>query len=192
MTDSSDVTQILLELREGDDSATDRLLPVVYQELRRLAQSYLSREPDAVSIQATDLVHEMYLKLVDQSRVDWQNRAHFFAVAATAMRRLLIDRARRRSRLKRGGGARPVALNDQVVADLVSAADEMLALDLALDKLAESHPDQARVVELKYFGGLKTREVAAVMDVGVRTVERYWLFARTWLFRELSTAAAIG
>ena len=192
MSDSSDVTQILLELREGDDSATDRLLPVVYQELRRLAQSYVRKEPAGVSIQATDLVHEMYLKLVDQSRVDWQNRAHFFAVAATAMRRLLIDRARRRSRLKRGGNARPVPLEDQQVADLVGPAEELLALDLALDKLGESHPQQARVVELKYFGGLKTQEVAAVMDVGVRTVERYWLFARTWLFRELAAATATG
>lgn len=192
MQDSSDVTQILLDLRGGDDSATDRLLPVVYQELRRLAQSYLRKEPAGMSIQATDLVHEMYLKLVDQSRVDWQNRAHFFAVAATAMRRLLIDRARRRSRLKRGGNAQPVPLEDRQVADLAGPAEELLALDLALDKLGESHPQQARVVELKYFGGLKTREVAAVMDVGVRTVERYWLFARTWLFRELAAATATG
>ena len=187
MSDSSDVTQILLELREGDDSATDRLLPVVYGELRRLAQSYLHKEPPGVSIQATELVHELYLKLVDQSRVEWQNRAHFFAVAATAMRRLLVDRARRRSRLKRGGNVHPLSLADRHVADLSGPAEELLALDLALDKLGESHPQQAKVVELKYFGGLKTQEVAAVMDLGVRTVERYWMFARTWLFRELAT-----
>lgn len=192
MSDSSDVTQILLELQEGDESATDRLLPVVYQELRRLAQSYLVKEPGCVSIQATDLVHELYLKLIDQSRVDWQNRAHFFAVAATAMRRLLIDRARRRSRLKRGGDAEPLPLDDRRVADLSGPAEELLALDLALEKLGASHPEPARVVELKYFGGLKTREVAAVMDVGVRTVERYWTFARTWLFRELAGAPSAG
>ncbi len=182
-----DVTQVLEQLRKGDERAADKLLPLVYDEFRALARHYLAQERGNHTLQPTALVHEAYMKLVDQTRVDWQGRSHFFAVAAQAMRRILVDHARARMREKRGGGRARVTLDDAVA--LSPQKDEdVLALDEALEKLAKLDARQAKVVELRFFGGLNVDEVAAALNVSKRTVEGDWTFARAWLSRELRSA----
>ncbi len=184
-----DVTQVLEQLRNGDQRAADKLLPLVYDEFRALARHYLQQERMNHTLQPTALVHEAYMKLVDQTRVDWQGKSHFFAVAAQAMRRILVDHARSRQRDKRGGGRARVVL-DEAVALSPQKDEDVLALDEALEKLAKVDPRQAKVVELRFFGGLNVEEVAETLKVSKRTVEGDWMFARAWLSRELRGAEA--
>lgn len=183
--DADTLSQALRDAAEGDTRALDRVWPVVYQELRRLAAGYLKGERPGHTLQPTALAHEAYLRLIRQRDGAWQNRAHFMAVAARAMRSILVDHARRRKALKRGGGQTPVSLDVTMVVDegLSVAFDD---LDHALTDLATRSERQARVVELRYFGGLTIEETAEVLAVSPVTVKRDWSFARAWLYRELS------
>ncbi len=186
----SDVTGILAELSRGatePGNAPEQLLPLVYDELRRLARSYLQRERADHTLQATDLVHEAYEHLADRSRVDWRGRAHFFAAAAQAMRRVLVDHARDRGALKRGGGQQRVTLEGLAGSPGGSDLDlvELVALDWALTQLAALDAREAQVVELRYFGGLTTMEIARFLSVSERTVEYDWIHARAWLQKEI-------
>ena len=182
--DSKDVTQMLLAWSNGDAGALDSLMHLIYAELHRLAGHYMRNEgPDHI-LNTTALVNEAYLRLVNQNHVNWQNRAHFFAVSAQAMRSILIDMARSRSRLRRGSGARHVSLEETVVFS-DSRAEELIALDDALAELAKLDERKSRIVEMRYFGGLTTEEAAAVLKVSVATVEREWRRARAWLYSEL-------
>jgi RNA polymerase sigma factor (TIGR02999 family) len=180
---SSDVTQILLEWNESGE-ANARLMPLVYDELRRLAQIYLSRERSDHTLQPTALVHEAYLRLVDQSRVEWQNRAHFLGIAAQMMRRILIDHARMHTSEKRGGHKSRLSLDEASIMPEERAAD-LVALDDALKALAATDARKSRVVELRFFGGLSVKETAAVLGVHTATVERDWVVAKAWLYREI-------
>ena len=178
------VTELLVAAKDGDRKAFDRLLPAVYGELRRLARRQLGRERYGHTLLATDLAHEAYLKLVDQARVEWQGRAHFFAVAARAMRQVLIDYARKRTAEKRGGDWVRTTLGDQGFAKAYSP-EQLLALDQALDRLAELDERLPRVVEMRFFAGLKEKEIAEVLDTSERTIQRDWARARAWLYKEL-------
>lgn len=175
------VTDWLLELARRDKRGLDEMLPVVYDELHRLAVQYLSREDPGHTLQPTALVHEAYLRLVDQRRVDWRNRAQFLGVAAGMMRRILVNHARDRAARKRGGGARQVSLS-LVEAPSGRPEVELIALEQALEQLAGIDPRKAQVVELKFFGGLSAREIAEVLQISDATVEREWTFARAWLY----------
>ena len=183
---SSQVTQWLLQWSGGDQAALDQLMPAVYTELHRVAVSYLRREQAGHTLQPTALVHEAYLRLVDESRVDWHSRAHFFGVAARLMRQILVDHARRRHAAKRGGGAFKVTLED-ARANYEPPDLDLLALDHALNELAALDPQQSRVVELRFFGGLTLEETAEALGVSSKTVARDWEFARAWLHREMTT-----
>ncbi len=176
----SDTSLILAELGRGDPTAADRLMPLVYSELRGLAERYLQRERTDHTLQATALVHEAYLRLVDQSRVDWKSRAHFFAVAAEMIRRVLVDHARRHRAAKRGGTVRRVGLDERLGSEDHDRID-LLALDEALDELATLNDRHRRVVELRFFGGLTVEESAHVLDVSPETVRADWRMARAWL-----------
>lgn len=185
VTSRESLTVLLQQWSGGKSDALDELIPLVYDELRSLAERYLRDERRQHTLQPTALVHEAYLKLIDQ-RVTWQNRAHFFGVAAQAMRRLLVDHARRKGAEKRGGAVEMIQLNEEL--DL--PADEKLdvvRLDEALDRLAEIDPQQSRVVELRFFAGLSVEETAGVMGVSDSTVKREWRVARAWLLRELES-----
>jgi RNA polymerase sigma factor (TIGR02999 family) len=181
----SEVTQLLGQWHGGDAGALQRLIPLVQPELQRLARHYMSRERPGHTLQATALFDDAYLQLAGKSHPPWQNRAHFFAVAAQLMRRIMVDHARARNALKRGGGAIRVAL-EQCDALAESRADELLALDEALEKLAAFDSRKAQVVELRYFGGLSMEEIAQVLEIHVNTVARDWTAARAWLFATLS------
>jgi RNA polymerase sigma factor (TIGR02999 family) len=182
----TDVTQILSRIEAGDRQAAETLLPLVYRELRRLAASKLAQEKPGQTLQPTALVHEAYLRLVGAGDVqDWNSCGHFFMAAAEAMRRILVERARRRGRLKHGGGRRQVELDDIGIVEAEPSVD-LLALDEALAKLAASQPAKADLVKLRYFAGLTTAETAQAMGISVATAERYWAFARGWLFAELA------
>jgi RNA polymerase sigma factor (TIGR02999 family) len=184
---STETTQLLRAWADGDSEALRELTPRVYRELRRVAAHLLQNERPGYSLQSTDLVHEVYLRLVNAREVDWQHRAHFFAVSATLMRRILLDRARRRAAGKRGGRAQPLDLTKTV--DVAQTqARELLALDDALDALAEVDPRKARIVELRFFGGLSVKETAEVVKVSSDTVMRDWKMARAWLLTELRQA----
>lgn len=184
-TPAHEVTQLLLDWSEGNQAALDKLLPLVYKELRRLAHSYLRRERPGHTLQTTALVHEAYLKLVDQRRVHWQNRAHFFGVAAQLMRRIVVDHARGHKRAKRGGGAQMLSLDEATVVSRKPNPD-LIALDEALTRLAEIDGRKARIVELRFFGGLEVEETAEFLKVSPITVIREWKMAKAWLHRELS------
>jgi RNA polymerase sigma factor (TIGR02999 family) len=189
----TDVTRLLIAWSDGEEAAAEPLMDAVYDELRRLARAYLLRERRDHSLPATGLVHEAYLRLVDQKRVRWQNRTHFFAVAARVMRRLLVDHARATGASKRGAGL-TVSLDAADVDVAIDTAGQdsqldLIALDRALGKLATVDARQARLVELRYFGGLTVDEAASVLDVAAITVKRDWALARTWLYRELSGSA---
>jgi RNA polymerase sigma-70 factor (ECF subfamily) len=187
MPPAPDVTGLLLAWSRGDAAAAAPLMDAVYDELRRLARGFVRRERRQHALQGTALVHDVYLKLVDQRRVQWQNRTHFFAVAAHAMRRALVDEARAHGAAKRGAAV-TVAL-DSVDDPCGEAPSDILALHLALEKLEAIDPRQARLVELRYFGGLTVDEAAEVLAVAPVTVKRDWVLARTWLFRELGGSA---
>ncbi|MBS1792126.1 MAG: sigma-70 family RNA polymerase sigma factor [Acidobacteria bacterium] len=182
---SHEITQLLLAWSEGDETAQEKLVPLVYEELRRLAKRYMARERGDHTLQTTALVNEAYLRLIKTKDMRWQSRAHFFAVSANVMRRILVDLARERGNLKRGGGARQVSLDEAMIVAPERGAD-LLALDEAMDRLAALNARQSRVVELRYFGGLSEEEVAEVLKVSLRTVQSDWRLARTWLYRELS------
>lgn len=179
-----EVTQLLKLLEEGDSDAVERLFPLVYDELRGAARRALAGERSGHTLQATELVHEAYIKLLGGANVDWQGRAHFVAVSARAMRQILVDHARRRQADKRGGGARHVTLGD-AEAQLAVPPEELLALDAALDRLQEQDPRLRSVVEYRFFGGLTEKEIAEVLDVTLRTVQRDWVKARAWLHQEI-------
>ena len=179
-----DVTLLLGEWRRGNEAALEALLPVVYDELRRLASRYLRGERDGHTLQTQDLVHEAFLRLVGERRVDWQSRAHFFAIAASTMRRILVDHARSRDAAKRGGDVRKIVLDD--VPEPASGREaDVVAIDDALRALAAVDEELAKLVELRYFGGLKTREIGAVMDMSNATVRRRFRLAKAWLYRFL-------
>jgi RNA polymerase sigma factor (TIGR02999 family) len=182
---TSQITLLLAKLNDGDSSAASKLMPLVYDQFRALAARHLRSERAGHTLQPTALVHEAYLKLIDQKQVNWQGRTHFFAVGAQAMRRILVDYARQRKRRKRGGGAARVTLDD-AVALAPERDEEILALDEALKKLSELDARQGQVVEMRFFGGMSVKEVANVLGVSTRTVEGDWTMARAWLLRELS------
>ncbi|MGD0619837.1 MAG: sigma-70 family RNA polymerase sigma factor [Bryobacteraceae bacterium] len=180
-----DTTQLLRAWADGDSDALEELTPRVYRELRRMAAHFLRNERSGHTLQTTDLVHEAYLRLVNVHEVDWQHRAHFFAVAASVMRRILVDRARRQSAAKRG--ARPALVDVDLSVDLLSVrAREVVALDDALNTLAGADPRRAQIVEFRFFGGLSVEETAQVLKVSPETVMRDWKVARAWLLTELS------
>jgi len=181
-----EVTRLLQQWSVGRSAALDELLPAIYDELRRLATAYLRRERPDHTLQATALVHEAFLKLVDQRSVQWQNRAHFFGIAAQAMRRILVDHARAHVASKRGSGQRPLSLDEAVVVGPGIDVD-VLALDEALTRLAELDPQQARVVELRFFGGLTMDETAEVLHISPATVGREWTLAKAWLYAALAS-----
>jgi RNA polymerase sigma factor (TIGR02999 family) len=181
-----DVTALLIRWGEGDQSAIDRLMPVVYDELRRIAGRHFRRERPGNTLQPTALVNEVYLRLVDQRGVSWQSRAHFFGIAARLMRQVLVDRARSRQAAKRGGADYRLDLTDISDVPDKSRPLDLLALDQALERLASFDPQQGRIVELKFFGGLSIEETAEVMTTSPATVKREWALAKSWLFRELS------
>ena len=180
-----DVTQLLIQWSRGDSAALEALVPLVYDELRRLAQLYLNREKPGHTLSSTALVHEAYLRLVRQTDVTWQNRAHFFAVAARMMRRILVDHARKHAYAKRGGGALTISL-DETIASAPERELDLVALDDALEALAKLDERQSRMVELRFFGGLSIEETSEVLGVSAPTVKREWASARAWLFREIS------
>jgi RNA polymerase sigma factor (TIGR02999 family) len=179
------VTQLLVEGSKGNKEALDQLLPIVYDELRRQAARYLRQELPGHTLQTTALIHEAYIRLIDQRNVQWQNRAQFFGIAAQLMRRILVDHARTKKRAKRGGSNLRVSLNEALAATKGSEVD-LIALDQALDKLAEIDPQQSRVVELRFFSGLSVAETAEVLDISPATVKRDWSVAKAWLYREIS------
>lgn len=189
LVSDADITSLLLAWSEGDESALQRLAERVYPELRQMARRYLRNEKPGTSLQATALVHEVYLRLVDVNKVEWRARAQFFAVASQMMRRILVDAARARGAQKRGGAADWVILDGSVV---VSSAEDpaILAVDEALSEFAKYAPRQARVVELRYFGGLTESEIAAALNIAPRTVRRDWDLAKAWLLRELRHGSA--
>jgi RNA polymerase sigma-70 factor (ECF subfamily) len=182
---SQDVTQLLVAWRNGDEAARDELMPLVYQELHRLAHQYMSRERPGHTLQTSALVNEAFLRLVDQRDVQWQNRAHFFGIAGQMMRRILVDYARNRRYAKRGGGAAQVSLDEELIVSEERSA-EVVALDEALSRLAAFDERKSQVVELKFFGGLSIEETAEVLGVSPGTVMRDWTLARAWLRREMS------
>lgn len=184
---ASDVTQLLLDWRRGDPAVGDQLLPAIYAELHRQAERAMRRESPEHTLQPTALVHEAYLRLIDQNRVEWRNRAHFFGVAAQLMRRILVDHARGQHAAKRGGGDRPITLTDVGAAASTETGLDVLALHEALETLAAFDPKQARLVELRYFTGLSIEETAEALGISPATVKREWAIARAWLRRELGS-----
>lgn len=178
---AGEVTQLLVDWRNGDRAALDRLMPLVYRELHRLASAYMRRESPGHTLQTTALVNEAYLKLVDQKNVRWQNRAHFFGIAAQVMRCILVDHARAHARVKRGGGEHRLSL-DEVAVVSRQRAREFVLLDDALKALAETDPRKSRIVEMRFFVGLSIEEIAEVEKLSLRTIEREWRKAKAWLY----------
>ena len=181
---SADITQLLLAWRNGEPQALEQLMPLVLQELKKIARNFMRGQRIGHTLQTTALVNEAYVRLVDSSRVNWQDRSHFFAISAQLMRRVLVDIARRKNSLKRGGERVQVSLADDVKAAPQKETD-VVALDEALERLAQLNPRHSQIVELRYFGGLTEEEIAETLGVSVRTVRRDWNLARTWLYREL-------
>jgi RNA polymerase sigma factor (TIGR02999 family) len=179
-----EITELLEQWTGGNQSALDRLYPLVYEELRRLARSYMKREPKGHTLQTTALINEAYVRLVDQHNVHWENRSHFFAISAQIMRRILVDHARRYLQAKRGGGALRVSL-DEVMIVASERSEEVLMLDEALGNLARVDPRRCQVVELRYFAGLNNEEIASVLKISENTVMRDWNLARAWLYQQL-------
>lgn len=187
------VTQLLNAASEGDSRAAEELLPMVYQELRKLAQARMAHEPKGQTLQPTALVHEAYMRLIGSADVKWDGRGHFFGAAAKAMRRILVERARSRSRLKRGGDRQRIELGEQLAVSTVGderADDELVALDSVLERLEAYDKRKSEVVMLRYFAGLSIEETAAALGVSPATVKNEWAFARAWLHRELAKDAA--
>ena len=186
-----EITQLLIDWNNGSQDALDQLYPLVYEELRRLAHRYMSGERPGHTLQTTAVVHEAYLRLIDQKHVQWQNRAHFFAIAAQMMRRILITHAQSHAYAKRGGGALMVSLDEAAILSQ-ERAGELLALDDALKSLTALDPRRSQVVELRFFGGLSNEEIGEVLKVSPNTVTRDWNVAKAWLYREMSKEQADG
>ena len=189
-SDPGQVTHLLHAMRAGDPGAAETLLPLIYQELHRLAKAYMRRERREHTLQPTALIHEAYLRLAHEE-IDWTSRQHFIGVAAHVMRRVLVDYARAHNAERRGGGLKRVELDDSLAID-VERIDELLAIDEALGRLAQVNPRQARVVELRYFGGLSVEEIAPILGIAPRSVKRDWSLARLWLHRELRPQAQLA
>jgi len=185
-----EVTRLLRAWSGGDGEAFDRLWPLVYTDLRRRAAAMLRSERRDHTLQATALVHEAYLRLVDQRRVSWQDRQHFFAIAARMMRRILVDHARAHASAKRGGGRTPVSLDE--AAGVVPVDRDLLGIDAVLEELEGFDPDKARIVELRFFAGLNHREIAELLGCSTKTIQRHWVVAKAWLYRALSGRLAHG
>ncbi len=183
-TSAPSVSQLLQRWSEGDRDALDQLTPLVYAELRLMARRYMNQQPPGHTLQTTALIHEAYLRLVGQEEKQWENRAHFFGVAAQAMRHILVDYARARQMAKRGGGAHQVSLDEAMVIS-PEGSDDLVALNDALDALASLDQRQSQVVEMRFFGGLTEEEISQVLNVSTRTVRSDWRLARSWLLREL-------
>ena len=183
-----EITELLEQWSGGNQAALDQLYPLVYEELRRLARSYMRREPKGHTLQTTALINEAYVRLVDQHSVRWQNRSHFFAISAQIMRRILVDHARQHLQAKRGGGAKRISL-DEVMIVAKERSEEVLMLDEALANLARLDPRRSQVVELRYFAGLNNSEIASVLKISENTVMRDWNLARAWLYQQLSETA---
>ena len=183
--ESREVTQLLIQWSEGNQTALDELMPIVYEELRRMAKQHMNRQDSGHTMQATELIHEAYVKLAGNEEKDWKNRAHFFGVASKAMRHILVDYARSKNSQKRGGILQKITfVENEVVSNKKS--EEIVALDDALLKLVELDERKSRVVEMKFFGGLKTDEIAQILQVSEMTIKRDWRFARNWLLKEIS------
>jgi RNA polymerase sigma factor (TIGR02999 family) len=182
------VTQLLVRARDGDSSALAEVFPLIYDELRRLAKAQLQREPDGHTLSPTALVHEAYIRLIDYSRMEWNGRSHFLAVAATAMRRILVDHARGHRSAKRGGALKRVPI-ESVELGIEDRADLLIAVDEALVRLKDVDPRQAKVVECRFFGGMTEDETAEALGIGVRTAKRDWAMAKVWLHREIAADA---
>ena len=180
-----ELTQLLIDWNNGEQSAFDRLMPLIDEELRRLAHRYMSREREGHTLQTTALVNEAFVRLVNRKNVNWQNRAHFFGIAAQLMRTILVDHARSHACVKRGGGAFKLELDDALVVSQEKAS-EVIALDDALKELARLDPQQSRIVELRFFGGLTVEETAEVLHLSPATIKREWSTAKAWLYHELS------
>ena len=183
-TSPHEVSQLLLAWSKGEEGAYEQLIPLVYEELHRLAKRYMRRERSGHTLQTSALVNEAYLRLIGARNVRWQNRAHFFAVSARLMRRILVDFARTKHNLKHGGASLQVTMDEELAISSEPSAD-LLALDEALSRLTALHPRQAEIVEMRYFGGLQEEEIAEVLKVSLRTVQQDWRLARLWLYREL-------
>lgn len=184
-TSTHDVTRLLISWSDGDKGALESLLPLIYRSLKKIAHQHLNRERGSHTLQTTALVHEAYLKLIDQNSVSWKNRSHFFAIASQAMRRILIDHARKQIADKRGGKGEKISLDDVDTA-VLTTDQNLVHLDEALKQLEQVDEQQSRIVELRYFGGLTVDEVAEVLQISPRTVAREWAMARAWLFQNLS------
>lgn len=180
----NEVTELLQRWKGGDEEALGRLTPLVYDQLHRLAHQYIRRERQGHTLQTSALVNEAYLRLVEHKNIDWQSRAHFFAISSVVMRRILVDYARQRTSKKRGGSLQHFAIADEMIV-IPARAEELVALDEAMKALNELYPRRSKVVELRYFGGLNNKEASEVLKVSEATIERDWRFARAWLFREL-------
>ena len=187
-SDAGDVTVLLRALESGDAGAAEKLYPLIYVELRRLAGSYMRRERLDHTLQPTALIHEAYIRLTNDPGVHWQNRSHFVGLAATVMRRILVDHARSHNAAIHGGGVRKVPL-DEAILVAQTRSDEVLAIDKALERLAKESPRQAKVVELRFFAGLSVEETAAVLGIAPRTVKGDWALARIWLYKQMGTGS---
>jgi RNA polymerase sigma factor (TIGR02999 family) len=185
MTQTHELTQLLVDWSNGDRAALDKLMPLIDEELRRLAHRYMTRERAGHTLQTTALVNEAFLRLVNRKNLQWQNRAHFFGIAAQLMRTILVDHARSHASAKRGGGARKLELDEAMVVSQQKAS-EVIALDDALNQLALLDPQQSRIVELRFFGGLTVEEAAEVLQVSPATIKREWSTAKAWLYHELA------
>jgi RNA polymerase sigma factor (TIGR02999 family) len=183
----TDVTRILNAIEQGDAKAADELLPFVYEELRRLAAHKMSQEPPGQTLQATALVHEAYIRLVGSQAQGWSSRTHFFSAAAEAMRRILIDNARRKQRLKRGGGNKRINLNSDNLIAGESTEDNLILLDEALSKLATIDNVRAELVKLRYFAGLTLKQAADMLNLSERTAKRHWTYTRAWLYKQINS-----
>ena len=184
----NEITQMLIELTDGNQEVVNQILPHIYDELKRLASSYPRRERVNHTLQPTALVHEAYMKLIDQKRVQWQNRAHFFGIAAQVMRRILMDHARKHQADKRGGEAEKLPIEEEILVVSHEKSAELIALDDALQELAKIDEQKAKIVELRYFGGLSIEETAEVMGVSVPTINRQWRMAKAWLYSQIAAS----
>ncbi|NIT60400.1 MAG: sigma-70 family RNA polymerase sigma factor [Aliifodinibius sp.] len=185
--DKSNITQLLFRANSGDQEAFDRLFPLVYNQLRDIARHQLAREHSGHTLQKTELVHEVYLKLVDQTQIDWKNRAHFYAIATKAIRQILVDYARKKKAEKRGGDQKRITFEEEKI-DLQQHAEDLIMLNDLIEKMANLDKRRSRVAEMRFFGGMTIREIAEILDVSTRTIDRDWLKARTWLQNELKKA----
>jgi RNA polymerase sigma factor (TIGR02999 family) len=186
-TESVEITKLLIDWGNGNELALEKLVPLVYDELHRMAKRYMRGQSDAHTLQTTELIHEAYLKLIDNNQKEWKNRSHFFGVASQAMRHILVDYARAKQSQKRGGIQHQITL-DENAAVFIDSSDDVVALNEALEKLEVLDQRKVKVVEMKFFGGLTMEEIGEVLKISPETVKRDWRFARTWLLRELSIA----